>query len=254
MGSRLTTALLGLLPAPLLLAGCKAAPAAQPQPSSATALAAVAADPGAPRAELARRVDALFSSPQMGETRALIVMHDGRIVAERYGVTRESQDRFAAASQQRAAAATAEGRLSAEIAPLTSVKVLRDKEGNVSIPKRGDGAKHHGARKGLAIGLAGGLVVALFPAVALGGALLVGGGAGAGIGAIAGHISNKASAEDLKTISETLHAGSAGIVIVADPADADEVQRELTHATGVTRKEIAVDDEKLDEEVQDAAE
>lgn len=84
MGSRLTIALLGLLPAPLLLAGCKAAPA--PQPSlSAAALAAVAVDPGVSREELARRIDAVFTGPEMGETRAVIVMHDGRIVAERYG-------------------------------------------------------------------------------------------------------------------------------------------------------------------------
>jgi uncharacterized membrane protein len=132
--------------------------------------------------------------------------------------------------------------------------VVRDKEGNVSIPKRDDGAKHHGGRKGLAIGLAGGLVVALFPAVALGGALLAGGGAGAGIGAIAGHISNKSSAEDLKTISETLDAGSAGIVVVVDPAEADEVETYLANATKVTKKELAVDDEQLENEVQDAAE
>ncbi|MFF1878974.1 DUF1269 domain-containing protein [Leifsonia sp. NPDC058230] len=130
--------------------------------------------------------------------------------------------------------------------------VVRDKEGNVAIPKRDDGAKHHGGRKGLAIGLASGLVVALFPAVALGGALLVAGGAGGGIGALAGHIANKSSAEDLKTISEALDAGSAGIVIVVDPADADDVEKLLTHATRVTRKEIAVDDEQLDNEVQDA--
>jgi uncharacterized membrane protein len=132
--------------------------------------------------------------------------------------------------------------------------VVRDLEGKVSIPKRDDGAKHHGARKGLAIGIASGIVVALFPAVALGGALLVGGGAGAGIGALAGHISNKASAEDLKTISETLDAGSAGIVVVVDPDDADEIQNLLTHATKVTRKDIAVDEEQLDNEVQDATE
>lgn len=37
--------------------------------------------------------------------------------------------------------------------------------------------------------------------------------------AIAAH---KSSAENLKTISEALDAGSAGIVIVVDPADADE--------------------------------
>jgi uncharacterized membrane protein len=132
--------------------------------------------------------------------------------------------------------------------------VVRDVDGSVSIPKRDDGAKHHGGRKGLAIGLAGGLVVALFPAVALGGALLAGGGAGAGIGALAGHIKNNASADDLKTISETLHAGSAGIVVVASPAEADEVQKLLKNAESVTRKEIALDDEKLDNEVQDAAE
>jgi len=132
--------------------------------------------------------------------------------------------------------------------------VRRDKEGNVEIPKRDDGDKHHGGRKGLAIGLAGGLLVALFPAVALGGALVAGGAAGAGIGALAGHISKKSSAEDLKAISEKLRAGSAGIVVVVAPVDADQVQNLLSHATGVTRKEIAVDDEKLDNEVQDAAE
>jgi uncharacterized membrane protein len=132
--------------------------------------------------------------------------------------------------------------------------VVRDMEGKVSIPKRDDGDKHHGGRKGLAIGLAGGLVVALFPAVALGGALLTGGAAGAGIGALAGHLSKKSSAEALKTISETLHAGSAGIVVVVEPDRADEVVGLLSHATGVTRKEIAVDEEKLDDEVQSAGE
>lgn len=130
--------------------------------------------------------------------------------------------------------------------------VVRDKEGKVSIPKRDDGEKHHGGVKGLAIGLAGGLVVALFPAVALGGALLVGGGSGAGIGALAGHISKKSSAEDLKTISETLHAGSAGIVVVADPRDIDEVEKLLTHATSITKRTIAVDDAQLANDVQDA--
>ena len=132
--------------------------------------------------------------------------------------------------------------------------VVRDMEGKVSIPQRADEAKHHGARKGLAVGLAGGLVVALFPAVALGGALLAGGAAGGGIGALAGHIRNKSSAKNLETISETLNAGSAGIVIVASPADADEVEKLLTNATRVTRKEIAVDEQALDNEVQDAAE
>src|SRR5690606_25731569 len=51
-------------------------------------------------------------------------------VGEKYNVAREKQDRFALESQQRAVAAQAAGRFDAEIVPLTTVKVLRDKQGN----------------------------------------------------------------------------------------------------------------------------
>ena len=42
-------------------------------------------DPGVPRVALARAVDALFADKDAGETRALLVLSEGRIVAERYG-------------------------------------------------------------------------------------------------------------------------------------------------------------------------
>lgn len=128
--------------------------------------------------------------------------------------------------------------------------VQRGLDGKLSIPKRGDSAKHHGTRKGLGIGLASGLVVALFPAVAVGGALLVAGGSGAGIGAIASHFSKKTPSKDLEAISETLDAGSAGVVIVVDPADSDEVEKLLEHATRVTKKDLDVDDKQLDEDLE----
>ena len=132
--------------------------------------------------------------------------------------------------------------------------ILRDKEGKVTIPQRDGGAKHHGTRRGLGVGLASGLVVALFPAVAIGGALLVAGGAGAGIGAIAGHVAKRASQKDLEAISETLDAGSAGIVAVVDPADSEELQAILARATRITTKELTVDDDELDEELKGAYE
>jgi len=50
------------------------------------------------------------------------------IVAERYGVSREAQDEYALASQQRTAAAQEEGRLDDEIVPLTSIMEVTDKE------------------------------------------------------------------------------------------------------------------------------
>lgn len=132
--------------------------------------------------------------------------------------------------------------------------INRGLDGTLSIARRDDGGKHHGGRKGLAIGLASGLAVALFPAVALGGALLAAGGSGAGIGAIAGHIARKTPSEDLKAISETLDAGSAGIVVVVEPADSDTVATLLAHATRVTTKDLSVDARELDQEVDEAYE
>lgn len=66
------------------------------------ALAAVVADPHVPgaasadvgREQLAQRIDALFAAQDAGETRALIVVRDGRIVAERYGPGYDRQTRF----------------------------------------------------------------------------------------------------------------------------------------------------------------
>ena len=65
-----------------LLASC-GAPVEQP-PLGETAMKAVMERPGAPRDLLARAVDNLFTDPAVGETRALLILHNGRIVAERY--------------------------------------------------------------------------------------------------------------------------------------------------------------------------
>ena len=89
---RLFPHLLGLTLLPALI-GCH--PAAPPEvPLSARALAAVSANPGAPREKLARRVDTLFTAPDMGETRAVIVVADGKVVAERYGPGYHGNTRF----------------------------------------------------------------------------------------------------------------------------------------------------------------
>ncbi|WP_333573699.1 acetyl-CoA C-acyltransferase [Sphingomonas sp.] len=57
------------------------------------------------------------------------MIETAEIVAERYGISREAQDEFAAMSQQRAAAALARGAFDAEIAPITVTKALLDKAG-----------------------------------------------------------------------------------------------------------------------------
>lgn len=64
-----------------------------PPPVSEEALKAVVKEPGTSREKLARAVDALFA-PEMGETRAVIVMKNGRIVAERYAEGYHENTRF----------------------------------------------------------------------------------------------------------------------------------------------------------------
>jgi acetyl-CoA C-acetyltransferase len=58
----------------------------------------------------------------------MTMIETAEIVAERYGVSREAQDEYSLQSQQRTAQAQAEGRYTAEIAPLASTMFVTDKE------------------------------------------------------------------------------------------------------------------------------
>lgn len=58
------------------------------------------------------------------------MIETAEIVAERYGISREAQDRYAAMSQQRAATGLEQGAFGDEIAPITVEKALFDKQGN----------------------------------------------------------------------------------------------------------------------------
>ncbi len=84
MMSRLAPLILPLLMLPAL-ASCGKPDPVPPPPLSSEALRAVVAKPGTARAPLARAIDKLFTDSQAGETRALLVLSGGRIVAERYG-------------------------------------------------------------------------------------------------------------------------------------------------------------------------
>jgi acetyl-CoA acetyltransferase family protein len=61
------------------------------------------------------------------------MLQTAETVARRYGVGRDRQDEYALRSQQRTAAAQAEGRFDAEIVPVTTTMMVKDKEtGEVS--------------------------------------------------------------------------------------------------------------------------
>lgn len=55
------------------------------------------------------------------------MIETAEVVSARYGITRDAQDEYALQSQQRTAAAQAAGRLSAEIVPITTSMLIKDK-------------------------------------------------------------------------------------------------------------------------------
>jgi CubicO group peptidase (beta-lactamase class C family) len=90
----LSTALFAFAPI-LLLAGCSGEADYDPEtaPLSEEAQASVAQDVAVSRDALARRVDALFAE-DVAETRAVIVVHEGDIAAERYAPGYNAETRF----------------------------------------------------------------------------------------------------------------------------------------------------------------
>lgn len=82
-----------------------------PAPLSEEALAAVTDKAGAPREQLAREVDELFDDPALGDTRALLVLHDGEIAAERYGEGYGPDTRFVGWSMSKTLSAVMIGML-----------------------------------------------------------------------------------------------------------------------------------------------
>ena len=134
--SLLPIATLALVPT---LISCGEAPASEP-PLSDEALAAVTDDAGAPKEDLARQVDELFTMDGLGETRALVVMADGKIAAERYGEGYGPETRFVSWSMAKTVTAVmigmlvADGRLSLdESAPVPHWQRPGDARGEITL-------------------------------------------------------------------------------------------------------------------------
>ncbi|WP_374516335.1 acetyl-CoA C-acyltransferase [Brevundimonas sp.] len=74
------------------------------------------------------------------------MLETAEVVAERYGIGREAQDEYALQSQQRTAQAQADGRLDAEIVPMTTTMQVLDKATGQASAKQVTLAKDEGNR------------------------------------------------------------------------------------------------------------
>ena len=119
--------------------------------------------------------------------------------------------------------------------------------GKTKIVKKHETPTRVGGVLGGGVGLATGLVVALFPFAAVGGGLLLATTAGGAIlGSVAGHAAAGMSRNDLKELGEHLDTGQAGLVVVAVSDMGAKVERAMKRAEKLQQKELKADTEEIE--------
>jgi uncharacterized membrane protein len=125
--------------------------------------------------------------------------------------------------------------------------IERRDRGKTKIVKKHETPTRVGGVLGGGVGLATGLVVALFPFAAVGGGLLAGTAAGGAIlGAVAGHAAAGMSRHDLKELGEHLDTGQAGLVVIAVSDMGAKVEEAMKRAAKLEQKEIQADTAELE--------
>lgn len=125
--------------------------------------------------------------------------------------------------------------------------------GKTKIVKKHETPTRVGGVLGGGVGLATGLVVALFPFAAIGGGLVLGTTAGGAIlGAVAGHAAAGMSRHDLKELGEHLDTGQAGLVVVAVSDMGAKVERAMKRAEKLQQKELKADTQEIERDAASA--
>jgi uncharacterized membrane protein len=127
--------------------------------------------------------------------------------------------------------------------------IERREGGKTKIVKKHETPTRVGGVLGGGLGLATGLVVALFPFAAIGGGLLVGTAAGGAIlGAVAGHAAAGMSRHDLKELGESMDAGEAALIVVAFSDMGAKVEAAMKRADKLEQKELKADLAELEKD------
>jgi len=125
--------------------------------------------------------------------------------------------------------------------------IERTAEGKVKIVKKHETPTRVGGVLGGGVGLATGLVIALFPAAAIGAGLLVGTTAAGGVlGAVAGHAAAGMSRHDLKEAGEALDAGTAGLIAVGVADMGAKIEHAMKKAQKIEAKQIKADQQAIE--------
>jgi uncharacterized membrane protein len=131
--------------------------------------------------------------------------------------------------------------------------VERRADGKIKITKKHETPTRVGGVLGGGVGLATGLVVALFPFAAIGGGLLaLTTTGGAVLGAVAGHAAAGMSRHDLKELGEHLDAGQAGLVVVGVSDMGAKIEKAMKKAEKVEARELKADTAEIEADARSA--
>jgi uncharacterized membrane protein len=131
----------------------------------------------------------------------------------------------------------------------------RRADGKVKITKKHETPTRVGGVLGGGVGLATGLVVALFPFAAIGGGLLLATTAGGAVlGAVAGHAAAGMSRHDLKELGEQLDSGQAGLVVVGVSDMGAKIERSMKKARKLEEKQLKADPAEIEADAKSAQE
>ena len=130
--------------------------------------------------------------------------------------------------------------------------VVRHEDGKVEIVKKHETPTRVGGVLGAGVGLATGLVVALFPFAGIGAAALIGAGGGAVLGSLAGHAAAGMSRDDLKELGEQLDKGQAGLLVVGVEDVGARLDEAMKRANRIQKKELKADNEAIEADAREA--
>jgi uncharacterized membrane protein len=116
--------------------------------------------------------------------------------------------------------------------------IERRADGKVKITKKHETPTRAGGVLGAGVGLATGLVVALFPFAAIGGGLLA--------------VTTGMSRKDLKELGEHLDAGQAGLVVVAVSDMGAKIERAMKQARKVEARQLKADTAGIEADAKSA--
>jgi uncharacterized membrane protein len=131
--------------------------------------------------------------------------------------------------------------------------IERRDDGKVKILKKHETPTRVGGVLGGGVGLATGLVVALFPAAAIGSGLLLGTTAGGAIlGSVAGHAAAGMSRKDLKELGEQLDEGQAGLIVVGASDMEAKIEGAMKKADKREAKKLKADNAAIEKDAKES--